>query len=85
MAISQTQRLHRTIQWRWQVLFIGLIFSYFSVIAILFLVKKMEFTPFEKVKENYLQVDPFKGPIIVDLQQHLHGKGVVVRLNTLFN
>lgn len=49
------------------------------------MVKKMEFIPFEKVKENYLQVNPFEGPIIVDPQKHLRGKGVVVRLNTLFN
>jgi len=85
MSISHAQRLQNTMQWRWQLLFIGLIFSYISVIAILFLLKKMEFTPFEKVKENYLQVNPFDGPIILDQQKHLQGKGVVVRLNTLFN
>ena len=83
MAISHVQRLNDTKQWRWTVLFIGLIFSYISVIAFLFLVKKMEFIPFEKEKANYLQVDPFKAPIIIASQKGLCGKGVVVRLNTM--
>ena len=83
MAISQVQRLENTKQWRWTVLFIGLIFSYISVIAFLFMMKKIEFIPFEKVKENYLQVDPFKVPIIIASQKGLCGKGVVVRLNTM--
>jgi len=65
MAISHVQGLEDTKQWRWTALFIGLIFSYISVIAFLFLVKKMEFIPFEKVKDNYLQIDPFKAPIII--------------------
>jgi hypothetical protein len=47
--------------------------------------KKMEFTPFEKVIRNYLQVNFLKGPIILDQQQHIQVKGVVVRLNTMFN
>jgi len=83
MAISHVQRLDNTKQWRWTVLFIGLIFSYISVIAFLFLVKKMEFIPFEKVKENYLQIDPFQSPIIISHQKDLRGKGIVVRLNTM--
>lgn len=85
MAVSQAQRFENTMYWRWQLLCLGLLFLYLSVIVILFLVKKMEFTPFEEVKENYLQVNPFKDPIILAPKQHLKGKGVVVRLNTLFN
>ena len=83
MAISHVQRLDDSKQWRWTVLFIGLIFSYISVILFLFLIKKMEFTPFEKVKESYLQIDPFKAPIIIAIQKSISGKGVVVRLNTM--
>ncbi len=85
MAISHVQRLEENIPWRWQILIYGLLLAYISLIALLFMIKKMEFVPFEKVKENYLQVNPFNGPIIVDHQQYLQGKGVVVRLNTLFN
>jgi hypothetical protein len=85
MAISHAHRLEETIPWRWQLLIFGLIFSYISVIAVLFLVKKIEFTPFEKVRMDYLQVNPFNNPIIIAQQKDLKGKGVVVRLNTLFN
>lgn len=49
------------------------------------MIKKMEFTPFEEVRTHYLQINPFKNPIIIAPQKHLKGKGVVVRLNTLFN
>jgi hypothetical protein len=85
MAISHAQRMNATIQWRWQFLIFWLLFTYISVIALLFLVKKMEFTPFEETKMDYIQINPFKDPLIIAPQQQLSGKGVVVRLNTLFN
>jgi len=45
----------------------------------------MEFTPFQKVRKDYLQINPFKDRLIISPEHHLEGRGVVVRLNTLFN
>ena len=85
MSISRVQRLQTPAPWQIQLLIIGFILSYITFLAVLYIAKKHEFTPFEEVKDNYLQVNPFEGHIIKAPNQSIHGKGVVIKLNTLCN
>ncbi len=85
MSISRVQRLETTRHWQWNLLIVGILFVYISFLAGLIITKKHEFFPFEEVKDNYLQIDPFQGHIVKAAREEISGKGVVVRLNTLCN
>jgi hypothetical protein len=85
MSFSRAQRLETPLQRRCLILFMGILLSYISLIGILFIMKKHEFIPFEGVRDNYLQINPFDGQIIKAPEQSLHGKGVVVRVNSMCN
>ena len=85
MAISRVQELETVPEGHWEIWVIAFLFLYVSILSVLFVIKKHEFTPFEKVRDQYLQVNPFNEAIIVAATPRLQGKGVVVRLNTMCN
>jgi hypothetical protein len=83
MSMTRAHRLETQAHWQLQILFIGFLFLYISLVAVLYIIKKHEFTPFEEVKDNYLQINPFEGNIIKSRFHDLQGKGVVIKLNTM--
>jgi hypothetical protein len=87
MAISRVhvQELETVPEGHWEIWVIAFLFFYVSIFSILFIVKKHEFTPFEKVRDQYLQVNPFNEALLVAATPKLQGKGVVVKLNTMCN
>jgi hypothetical protein len=85
MAMTRVHRLETQAHWQLQVLIIGFLFLYIALVAVLYIVKKHEFTPFEQVKDNYLQMNPFEGHIIKAQFTDIKGKGVVIKLNTMCN
>jgi len=84
MAISEAKRFDTSEKWH-DFLVFGIILAYLSVIAICVVIKKYEFAPFQGVRENYMQFNPFGGKMIVESPQMVYGKGIVVKLNTLCN
>jgi len=84
MAISEAKQLDTSEKWH-DLLVFGIILAYLSAIAILVILKKYEFAPFQEVRENFTQFNPFDGKIIHESQHMVYGKGIVVKSNTLCN
>jgi hypothetical protein len=87
MTISRVhvEQLETVPEGHWEIWVIACLFLYAAILSILFIVKKHEFTPFENVREQYLQVNPFGKAILVAATPKFQGKGVVVKLNTMCN
>lgn len=84
MSISEAKQLDTSEKWH-DILVFSIILAYLLVIAIFVFIKKYEFAPFQEVRENYMQFNPFGGKIIKESQHMVYGKGIVVKLNTLCN
>jgi|UniRef100_A0A7C5ER95 hypothetical protein len=84
MAISRYQTL-RASEKRGIILFSLLLLIYLSFLTFFSVLRKVEFAPFEQVRDNFLQFNPFDQKLRPAPQTGLSGKGVVVRLNTLCN
>jgi hypothetical protein len=85
MAISRAENLETVPEGHWEVLVIALFLLYAAILATVFFVKKHEFIAFEKVKDQYIQIDPFNEAMVAAAKPKLQGKGVVVKLNTMCN
>jgi hypothetical protein len=85
MALSRVHRLETISDGHWEIWFVAFLFLYISALSVLFYIKKHEFIPFEQVKDQYLQVNPFNEPASKAPTQKLQGKIVVVKLNTMCN
>lgn len=83
MSMTRVHRLGTQAHWQLQILFIGFLALYIFLVAGLYIIKKQEFTPFEEVKNSYLQINPFEGNVIKAQYHDIQGKGIVIKLNSM--